>query len=64
MNTNKIGEKVALFWIAWGFIAEKAENFKLADQVLFYSLNRSLCHIYIYYLHSLRSMLYRLLYAH
>ena len=33
MNTNKIGEKVALFWIAWGFIAEKAENFKLADQV-------------------------------
>lgn len=33
MNSNKIGEKVALFWISWGFVAEKAENFKLADQI-------------------------------
>lgn len=33
MNSNKIGEKVSLFWIAWGFVAEKAENFKLADQI-------------------------------
>jgi hypothetical protein len=33
MQTNKIGERVSLFWIAWGFVAEKAENFKLADQI-------------------------------
>ena len=33
MMTNKIGEKVSLFWIAWAFVAEKAENYKLTDQV-------------------------------
>eukprot|EP01035_Chromulina_nebulosa_P029665 gene29665-39339_t len=33
MSTNKIGEKVALFWIAWAFVAEKANNFKLTDQI-------------------------------
>lgn len=31
MSTNKIGEKVALFWIAWAFIEEKNGNIKLAD---------------------------------
>ena len=33
MQSNKIGEKVALFWIAWAFVAEKGENFKLTDQI-------------------------------
>jgi len=33
MQSNKIGERVALFWIAWAFVAEKAENFKLTDQI-------------------------------
>ena len=28
-----LGEKVALFWIAWAFVAEKVENFKLTDQI-------------------------------
>jgi hypothetical protein len=33
MNANKIGDKVALYWIAWAFVAEKNDNFKLADQI-------------------------------
>lgn len=33
MNSNKIGEKNALFWIAWSYVAEKANNFKLSDQI-------------------------------
>jgi hypothetical protein len=33
MQSNKIGERVALFWIAWAFVAEKYDNFKLADQI-------------------------------
>lgn len=33
MNSNKIGDKVALYWIAWAFVAEKSENFKLTDQI-------------------------------
>ena len=33
MQSNKIGEKVSLFWIAWAFVAEKLENFKLTDQI-------------------------------
>jgi uncharacterized membrane-anchored protein YhcB (DUF1043 family) len=33
MHSNKIGEKVALFWIAWAWVTEKAENFKLTDQI-------------------------------
>ena len=33
MQSNKIGEKVSLFWIAWAFITEKAENFTLTDQI-------------------------------
>lgn len=33
MSSNKIGDKVALFWIAWAFVAEKANNFKLTDQI-------------------------------
>jgi hypothetical protein len=33
MQSNKIGEKCSLFWIAWAFVAEKAENFNLTDQI-------------------------------
>ena len=33
MNSNKIGDKTALFWIAWAFVAEKLENFNLTDQI-------------------------------
>jgi hypothetical protein len=33
MQSNKIGERCALFWIAWAFVAEKAENFNLTDQI-------------------------------
>jgi hypothetical protein len=33
MNSNKIGDKLALYWIAWAFVAEKAENFKLTDDI-------------------------------
>ena len=33
MASNKIGEKTSLFWIAWAFVAEKMENFPLADQI-------------------------------
>lgn len=33
MQNNKIGERVALFWIAWAYVAEKALNYKLADQI-------------------------------
>ena len=40
MQSNKIGEKVALFWIAWAFVAEKAENFKLTDQIFTKGLKR------------------------
>lgn len=40
MQSNKIGEKVAVFWIGWAFVAEKAENFKLADQIFQKGLRR------------------------
>jgi len=33
MQSNGIGEKAALFWIAWAFVAEKAGNMKMADQI-------------------------------
>lgn len=33
MSANHIGEKVALFWIAWAFIEEKNGNTKTADQI-------------------------------
>lgn len=33
MQSNKIGEKLSLFWIAWAFVAEKAENYKMTDQI-------------------------------
>lgn len=33
MNANKIGSKVALYWVAWAFVAEKSKNFKLTDQI-------------------------------
>jgi hypothetical protein len=32
MSANKVGEKVALFWIAWAFVEEKNGNIKVADQ--------------------------------
>lgn len=33
MQSNKIGVKLSLFWIAWAFVTEKLENFKLTDQI-------------------------------
>jgi len=33
MSSNKIGEKSALFWMSWAFVAEKNENFNLTDQI-------------------------------
>ena len=33
MQSNKIGETAALFWVAWAFVAEKAQNYKLTDQI-------------------------------
>jgi hypothetical protein len=33
MQSNKIGTKLSIFWIAWAFVAEKLENFKLTDQI-------------------------------
>jgi hypothetical protein len=33
MNKNGIGERLALFWVAWAYVAEKAQNYKLADQI-------------------------------
>jgi len=33
MSTNKLGERVALFWVAWAYVAEKALNYKLTDQI-------------------------------
>jgi hypothetical protein len=33
MQSNKIGEKVALFWIAWAFVAEKAEKYDVTEQI-------------------------------
>jgi hypothetical protein len=33
MQSNKIGAKLSLFWIAWAFVTEKLENFKLTDQI-------------------------------
>ena len=33
MQTNKIGEKVALFWVAWAFVAEKAEKYDVTEQI-------------------------------
>jgi hypothetical protein len=33
MQSNKIGERVALFWVAWAFVAEKHENFALTDKI-------------------------------
>ena len=34
MQTNKIGEKVALFRVAWAFVAEKARNLMLQNKYL------------------------------
>ena len=33
MQVNKIGEKVALFWIAWAFVAEKADKFDITEKI-------------------------------
>ncbi len=40
MQTNKIGEKVALFWVAWAYVAEKALNYKLTDQIFQKGMNK------------------------
>jgi hypothetical protein len=40
MQSNKIGEKVSLFWIAWAFVAERAQNFKLTDQIFSKGIKR------------------------
>lgn len=40
MYNNKIGCKVALFWLAWAFVAEKNGNLKLADQIYNKGLRR------------------------
>jgi hypothetical protein len=33
MQSNKIGQKCPIFWIAWAFVAEKAKNFNLTDKI-------------------------------
>jgi hypothetical protein len=33
MQSNKIGTQLSIFWIAWAFVAEKLENYKLTDQI-------------------------------
>ena len=33
MQSNKIGDKCALFWVAWAFVAEKAQNYNMTDQI-------------------------------
>ena len=33
MYSQKIGVETALFWMAWGFVAEKAEDYKLAERI-------------------------------
>jgi hypothetical protein len=40
MNKNGIGERLALFWVAWAYVAEKAQNYKLADQIFQKGTNR------------------------
>jgi hypothetical protein len=40
MQSNKIGERVALFWIAWAFITEKTENFRMTDQIFQKAIRR------------------------
>ena len=33
MQSNKIGEKVSLFWVAWAFVCEKHQNFPLTEKI-------------------------------
>lgn len=33
MQSNGVGTKMSLFWIAWAFIAEKSQNYQLADNL-------------------------------
>lgn len=33
MQSNSIGTKVAVFWIAWAFIVEKLGNYAMADKI-------------------------------
>eukprot|EP01039_Chlorochromonas_danica_P008959 gene8959-9887_t len=40
LYTNKIGERLALFWIAWAYVAEKDGNSKAADQIFQKGLKR------------------------
>ena len=40
MQSNKIGDKCALFWVAWAFVAEKAQNYNMTDQIYQKGLKR------------------------
>jgi hypothetical protein len=33
MQSNNVGTKLALYWIAWAFIAEKGQNYQFADRI-------------------------------
>lgn len=33
MQSNSVGTKLALYWIAWAFVAEKAQNYQFADRI-------------------------------
>lgn len=33
MQSNSVGVKLSLFWIAWAFVAEKSQNYQLADRI-------------------------------
>jgi hypothetical protein len=48
MNSNKIGVRVSLFWIAWAFVTEKLKNFKMTDQIFQKGMKRYKIFIFIY----------------
>jgi hypothetical protein len=33
MQANKIGVKVAIYWIAWAFVVEKLANYAMTDKI-------------------------------
>ena len=33
MQVNKIGTKVAIYWIAWAFVTEKLANHAMTDKI-------------------------------
>lgn len=41
LYTNKVGERLALFWIAYAYVAEKDGNHKVADQIFQKGIRRS-----------------------